>query len=69
MALALRLHTTSVLTWTGAVVALGLVMGAIAPNIGDMLDSSGAREMMQRLGGEGALAGHAAGGRGCRSSR
>ena len=34
---------------------LGVVLGSIAPNIGSMLDSPGAREMIERLGGRGAL--------------
>ena len=55
VALAIRLHGPTVLTWTAAMAVLGLVMGAIAPNIGDALDSSSARELIQRLGGEGAV--------------
>ena len=55
VALAIRLNGPTVLTWTAAMAVLGLVMGAIAPNIGDALDSSGAREMIQRLGGKGAV--------------
>ncbi len=55
VALAIRLHGPTLVTWTAAMAVLGLVLGAIAPNIGDVLDSSGARDMMQRLGGEGAV--------------
>jgi ABC-2 type transport system permease protein len=55
VALAIRLHGPTVLTWTAAMTVLGLVMGAIAPNIGDALDSPGARDFIQRLGGEGAI--------------
>jgi ABC-2 type transport system permease protein len=55
VALAIRLHGPTVLTWTAGMTVLGLVMGAIAPNIGDLLDSPGARELVQRLGGVGAI--------------
>ena len=55
IALSLRLHTPMVLGWTMAMAALGVVLGSIAPNIGDLLDSPSARDMMERLGGVGAL--------------
>jgi ABC-2 type transport system permease protein len=55
VALGLRLHTPMVLGWTVAMAALGVVLGSIAPNIGDLLDSPGARDMMERLGGVGAI--------------
>ncbi|MBV9832710.1 MAG: ABC transporter permease [Marmoricola sp.] len=55
VALAVRQHTASLATWTAAMVVLGLLMGAIAPAVGDMLHSPSARAMMQRLGGIGAL--------------
>ena len=55
VALAIRLHGPTLVTWTAAMAVLGLVLGAVAPNIGDVLDSPGARDMMQRLGGEGAV--------------
>ena len=42
-------------TWTVAMAVMGLVLGAIAPQIGDLLDSPSARSMMERLGGVGAL--------------
>jgi ABC-2 type transport system permease protein len=42
-------------TWTVAVAVMGVVLGAIAPNIGDLLQSPSARQMMQRLGGAGAI--------------
>jgi ABC-2 type transport system permease protein len=34
---------------------MGAVLGAIVPDVGDLLDSASAREMMARLGGEGAV--------------
>jgi polyether ionophore transport system permease protein len=53
--LSLRLHTPMLLTWTVAVGVLGVVLGSMAPNIGSMLDSPAAREMIERIGGQGAL--------------
>jgi ABC-2 type transport system permease protein len=55
VALGVRLHTAALVTWTVAVAVMGLVLGSIAPDIGSMLDSPAAREMVGRLGGEGAL--------------
>jgi ABC-2 type transport system permease protein len=55
VALGIRLHTPMLLGWTVALAVLGLVLGSIAPNIGSMLDSRAARDMMARLGGQGAL--------------
>lgn len=55
VSLSVRLHTPLVVTWTVALGVMGAVMGSITPGIGSMLDSPGIREMMQRLGGEGAL--------------
>ena len=55
IALSLRLHTPMLVTWTVATAVMGLVFGAIAPQIGDLLDSPSARRMMERLGGVGAL--------------
>jgi len=53
--LALRVHTATIAIWTVATAVMALTFGAIAPNIGDLLDSPNAREMMQRLGGVGVL--------------
>jgi len=55
LALSLRLHGPMVLTWTVAMAVVGVVLGSIAPNIGSMLDSPAARDMIERLGGRGAL--------------
>ena len=55
IALCVRLHTPMLVTWTVAMAAMGVVLGAIAPQIGDLLDSPTARSMMERLGGVGAL--------------
>ncbi|MEO6881577.1 MAG: hypothetical protein ABI181_11625 [Mycobacteriaceae bacterium] len=55
LTLALRLHAVALLTWTVATAAAGLVLGAVVPNIGGLLDSAPAREVLGRLGGAGAL--------------
>ncbi len=55
VALSIRLHGPMLLGWTVALVVMGIVLGSMAPNIGSMLDSSAARDMMARLGGQGAL--------------
>ena len=55
VALSLRLHTPMLLTWTVAMGVLGVVLGSIAPNIGSMLESPSAREMIERIGGRGAV--------------
>lgn len=56
LALSMRLHGPMVLTWTVALGVLGMVLGSIAPNIASMLDSAAGREMIEQLGGRGALA-------------
>ena len=43
------------LGWTVAMAVLGIVLGSIAPNIGDLLDSPSARDLIERLGGVGAI--------------
>jgi ABC-2 type transport system permease protein len=55
IALAFRVHASSLVVWTCATAALAVVFGAIAPGIGDLLDSESAREMIERLGGVGRL--------------
>jgi ABC-2 type transport system permease protein len=55
MALSLRVHTPMLAIWTVAMMTMGLVLGAIAPQVGDLLDSPSARRMMERLGGVGVL--------------
>lgn len=54
-ALSVRVHRAALVTWSVAVGALGVVMGAIAPSIGNLLDSKSAREMIERIGGVGKL--------------
>ena len=55
LALNLRVHATSLVVWTVACALLGALMAAIVPGVGSILDSDGARQMMERLGGVGAL--------------
>ncbi|KAA2258835.1 ABC transporter permease [Solihabitans fulvus] len=51
-ALAWRLHRTALFGWLAGFVVLGAVLGSIATNVGSMLSSPQAREMIVRLGGE-----------------
>jgi ABC-2 type transport system permease protein len=53
--LALRLHRGTLIAWTGAFLLLGSVLGGIVANVGDAFSSEGARELVTRLGGAGAL--------------
>jgi ABC-2 type transport system permease protein len=55
LGLAWRLHRGALLGWTAGFVVLGAVLGNIASNIGGLLDSPQAKEMIRRLGGEGAI--------------
>jgi ABC-2 type transport system permease protein len=55
LSLNLRVHTTSLAVWTLACAVLGALMAAIVPSVESILDSAGAREMVHRLGGVGAL--------------
>lgn len=55
LALAWRIHRTSVLIWTISAGILGVLLGAIAPIAQDLLDSEMAQEMFRRLGGPGAV--------------
>lgn len=55
LALNLKVHATSLTVWTVACAVLGALMAAIVPGIGSILDSDSARQMMERLGGVGAL--------------
>jgi ABC-2 type transport system permease protein len=49
-----RLIRTGLIGWLGSVMLLGVVLGGIATNAGDMLTSDAARAMFERLGGQGA---------------
>ena len=49
------MHRPALLGWTVGVLALGTVMGAIAPGVGDLLDSEAGRKLIESIGGTGAL--------------
>lgn len=53
--LAWRVQRFGLASWTLAMALGGLVVGAIAPGVGKLLNGSGAEEMMRRLGGPGAI--------------
>ena len=55
IALCVRVHTPMLVTWSVATAVMGVVLGAIAPQIGDLLSSPSARRMMERLGGVGVM--------------
>lgn len=49
--LAVKVHATTLLLWTVAAGALGIVFGMIAPGIGDLLDNETAQSIIDELGG------------------
>ncbi|GAA3657654.1 multidrug efflux ABC transporter permease [Nocardioides ginsengisoli] len=49
--LALKVHATTLMLWSGAAAVLGAVFGMIAPGIGDLLDSATAQSIIDELGG------------------
>lgn len=51
LALALRVHGTTLVLWTLGSAALGVLFGMIAPGIGDLLDSEVAQSVIDELGG------------------
>lgn len=52
LSLALKVHSTALITWSVAMAAWGTVFGLIAPGISDLIGSSGAQDIIERLGGE-----------------
>lgn len=54
LALAWRVQRASVWSWTVAVLVFGALMGAIAPGVGDLLETNGGRAVIESLGGVGA---------------
>ena len=54
-ALAWRLQRAALLAWATGTAVLGLMLGAIASTIGDLLGSAGMRDYIQTLGGTSAL--------------
>jgi ABC-2 type transport system permease protein len=55
LALELKVHAASLGVWTVACAVMGALLAAIVPSIGSMLDSTQAREALERVGGIGAL--------------
>lgn len=55
LALAWRMHAPTLLAWTVGATACGLLMGAITPSVGDLLDTEAGRRMVESIGGAGAL--------------
>ena len=51
MALTWRVHRPALLGWTVGVAALGTVLGAIAPGVGDLLDTAAGRRLIESIGG------------------
>lgn len=56
LALAWRLQRNALLGWCAGFAILGLVLGGIAANVGDLLDSDQARAFIEKLGGRQVLA-------------
>ncbi|GAA3543522.1 ABC transporter permease [Nocardioides daeguensis] len=50
-ALAIKVHTVTLLLWSVAAGVLGVVFGMIAPGIGDLLDAEVAQSIIDELGG------------------
>jgi ABC-2 type transport system permease protein len=55
LALAFRLQRGSVVAWTLGFAVLAFVLGSIASQVGDLLNTPGAQQMIARLGGQDAL--------------
>ena len=53
--LAWRTHRTLLASWSVGAGVLGLVMGAIAPSVGDLLDTEAGRQVIESLGGVGRM--------------
>ena len=51
LGLAWRLHRASFLAWLSGFVVLALVLGNMASDLGGLLDSPGARDLITRMGG------------------
>lgn len=49
--LAARVHRSSLVVWSAAVLGMGVLFGAMAPGLQDMLATAGAQDMINRLGG------------------
>jgi ABC-2 type transport system permease protein len=55
LALTWRTQQPALLGWTVGVLTLGGVMGAIAPGVGDLLDTDAGRKLIESIGGVGTL--------------
>ena len=55
LALTWRVHRPALVGWTVGVAAMGTVLGAIAPGVGDLLDTDAGRRLIESIGGVGAL--------------
>ena len=55
LALGWRVHRPALTAWTLGVAAWGLILGGIAPGVGDLLDTDAGRTMIESIGGVGAL--------------
>jgi ABC-2 type transport system permease protein len=55
LALTWRVHRPALLGWSVGALALGTVMGAIAPGVGDLLDTDAGRRLIESIGGTGTL--------------
>lgn len=56
ISLAFRVNQGAIITWSLALAALGVVFGAIAPGVSDLLNTGNASEIIARLGGAGGMA-------------
>jgi ABC-2 type transport system permease protein len=54
-ALTWRVQRAALVAWSVSMVGLGAVLGAVAPGVGDLLDSDAGRRMLRSIGGAGAL--------------
>jgi ABC-2 type transport system permease protein len=52
LALAWRLHRAALLGWAVAFAAVGVLIGGLASNVGDVLNNPNARDFITKLGGE-----------------
>ena len=50
-----RQQSTALVGWTVGIAVMGVLMGSIIPSIGSMLDSDEARQVIEAMGGVGAL--------------
>jgi polyether ionophore transport system permease protein len=55
VALSWRVERPALLGWTVGVAVMGTVLGAIAPGVGDLLDTDAGRQLIESIGGAGAL--------------